>query len=183
MPDGPIEYLHLRVYGTPSLNGMNAVPVQSAILNGSPMKIVQLITDGACVGNPGPGGWACILRYKGQKRELFGSEIQTTNNRMEIMAALMGLTALTERCEVEIVTDSSYLKNGITKWVARWKRNGWRTSEKKPVVNQDLWQDLDAANARHTTQWTWTKGHADHEDNNRCDELATRAAREQIRST
>ncbi|HYP07093.1 MAG TPA: ribonuclease HI [Bryobacteraceae bacterium] len=146
------------------------------------MKKVQLITDGACIGNPGPGGWACILRYGDKKKELFGSERQTTNNRMELTAAVKGLTALREACDVEIVTDSQYVKNGITKWVANWKRNGWRTADKKPVLNQDLWEELDRQNARHNTVWSWTKGHADHEDNNRCDELATSAARSQTSS-
>ena len=146
------------------------------------MKKVQLITDGACIGNPGPGGWACILRYGDKKKELFGSERQTTNNRMELTAAVEGLTALREPCEVEIVTDSQYVKNGITKWVANWKKNGWRTSDKKAVLNQDLWEELDRQNARHHTVWSWTKGHADHVDNNRCDELATTAARQQTRS-
>ena len=146
------------------------------------MKKVQVITDGACIGNPGPGGWACILRYGDKKKELFGSERQTTNNRMELTAAVEGLTALREPCEVEIVTDSQYVKNGITKWVANWKRNGWRTSDKKPVLNQDLWEELDRQNARHQTVWSWTKGHASHVDNNRCDELATAAARQQISS-
>jgi ribonuclease HI len=146
------------------------------------LKKVQLITDGACIGNPGPGGWACILRYGDNKKEIFGSEPQTTNNRMELTAAVKGLTALREACEVEIVTDSQYMKNGIQKWIANWKRNGWRTSEKKPVLNQDLWEELDRQNARHKTVWSWTKGHASHADNNRCDELATAAARNQTRS-
>ena len=146
------------------------------------MKKVQLITDGACIGNPGPGGWACILRYGDNKKEIFGSEPQTTNNRMELTAAVKGLTALREPCEVEIVTDSQYMKNGIQKWIANWKRNGWRTAEKKPVLNQDLWEELDRQNARHKTVWSWTKGHASHADNNRCDELATAAARNQTRS-
>jgi ribonuclease HI len=146
------------------------------------LKKVQLITDGACIGNPGPGGWACILRYGDQKKEIFGSERQTTNNRMELTAAVEGLTALKEPCEVEIVTDSQYVKNGITKWVTNWKRNGWRTSDKKAVLNQDLWEELDRQNARHHTLWSWTKGHASHADNNRCDELATAAARRQINS-
>jgi ribonuclease HI len=146
------------------------------------LKKVQLITDGACIGNPGPGGWACILRYGDNKKEIFGSEPQTTNNRMELTAAVRGLTALREPCEVEIVTDSQYMKNGIQKWIANWKRNGWRTAEKKPVLNQDLWEELDRQNARHKTIWSWTKGHASHADNNRCDELATAAARNQTRS-
>jgi ribonuclease HI len=144
------------------------------------MKRVQLITDGACIGNPGPGGWACILRCGEKKKELVGSEPHTTNNRMEITAAIEGLKALREPCEVEVVTDSEYLKNGITTWIKGWKRNGWKTAAKKPVVNQDLWMLLDDAVARHKMQWTWTKGHANHEDNNRCDELATQAAREQL---
>ena len=144
------------------------------------MKNVQVITDGACVGNPGPGGWACILRYNGHKREMFGSEPQTTNNRMELTAAIEGLEALEHACEVELITDSQYVKNGITQWIHGWKRNGWRTASKSPVVNQDLWMKLEKAAARHKVQWSWTKGHADHEDNNRCDELATRAAREQL---
>jgi ribonuclease HI len=143
------------------------------------MKRVQLITDGACIGNPGPGGWACILRSGEKTKEMFGSEPHTTNNRMEITAAIEGLRALREPCEVEVVTDSEYLKNGITTWIKSWKRNGWKTAAKKPVVNQDLWMMLDELVAKHQMHWTWTKGHADHPDNNRCDELATRAAREQ----
>ncbi len=142
------------------------------------MKNVQLITDGACLGNPGPGGWAVILRYGLQKRELVGAEPQTTNNRMELTAAVQGLAALREPWEVEIVTDSSYLKNGITEWLPRWKRNGWKTAGKQAVKNQDLWMQLDEQVQRHTTRWTWTKGHAGHADNNRADELATLAARE-----
>jgi ribonuclease HI len=144
------------------------------------MKQVQLITDGACIGNPGPGGWACILRSGEKSKEMFGSDPHTTNNRMEITAALEGLRALREPCEVEVVTDSEYLKNGITTWIKGWKRNGWKTAARKPVVNQDLWMLLDEAVARHQMRWTWTKGHASHGDNNRCDELATRAAREQL---
>jgi ribonuclease HI len=143
------------------------------------MKKIQLITDGACLGNPGPGGWACILRFGDKKKEMFGSEPQTTNNRMELTAAMEGLRALREPCEVEVVTDSQYVKNGITQWIHGWKKNGWKTAAKKPVVNQDLWTELDELVSKHKLQWTWTKGHADHDDNNRCDELATRAAREQ----
>jgi ribonuclease HI len=144
------------------------------------MKTVQLITDGACIGNPGPGGWAAILRHGNHKRELFGSEPTTTNNRMELTAAIEGLSAIKEPSEVEVITDSEYVKNGITSWIHGWKRNGWMTSSKKPVVNQDLWSELDRLASKHKTRWTWTKGHADHADNNRCDELATRAAREQL---
>ncbi|HSM76185.1 MAG TPA: ribonuclease HI [Bryobacteraceae bacterium] len=143
------------------------------------MKSVQLITDGSCLGNPGPGGWACILRYGEKRKEMYGSEPNTTNNRMELRAAVEGLRALREGCEVEVVTDSQYVKNGITSWIHGWKRNGWKTAAKKPVVNQDLWQELDSQAARHKTQWSWTKGHATHADNNRCDELAAAAARTQ----
>jgi ribonuclease HI len=143
------------------------------------VKKVQLITDGACLGNPGPGGWAAILRYGEHSKEIYGSEPQTTNNRMELQAAVSGLRALRTACEVEVVTDSQYVKNGITEWIHGWKRNGWRNAKKEPVKNQDLWQELDAASSQHSLTWTWTKGHADHADNNRADELATRAAREQ----
>jgi ribonuclease HI len=144
------------------------------------MKNVQLITDGACLGNPGPGGWAAILRYGDHTRELFGSAPQTTNNRMELTAAIEGLRAIKHPVELEVVTDSEYVKNGISTWIHGWKRNGWKTSAKKPVVNQDLWMELDELASQHKIRWTWTKGHADHDDNNRCDELATRAAREQL---
>jgi ribonuclease HI len=146
------------------------------------VKKVQLITDGACLGNPGPGGWAAILRYAGKTKEIFGSEPHTTNNRMELKAAIEGLRTLREECEVEIVTDSEYMKNGITSWIAGWKKRGWMTAAKKPVVNRDLWEELDFQNQRHRTQWSWTKGHALHEDNNRADELASLAARTQRKS-
>jgi len=141
-----------------------------------------LITDGACLGNPGPGGWACILRYGTQVKEMFGCETHTTNNRMELTAAIEGLRVLREPCEVEVVTDSEYVKNGITQWVVNWKRKGWMTAAKKPVVNRDLWEQLDAQVERHKARWVWTKGHASHTDNNRADELASRAAREQCKS-
>lgn len=143
------------------------------------MKKVKAITDGSCLGNPGPGGWAAILRYNGQAKEMWGSEKHTTNNRMELNAAIEALRALKEACEVELVTDSEYVKNGITSWIHGWKKKGWITSAKKPVVNQDLWMALDEQANRHVMKWEWTKGHASHEDNNRCDELAQRAAREQ----
>ena len=146
------------------------------------MKQVQLITDGACLGNPGPGGWACILRYGEHKVEAFGCEPHTTNNKMELTAAIEGLKRLKENCSVEIITDSEYLKNGITTWIHGWKRKNWVKADKKPVLNRDLWMALDELVTRHETKWKWTKGHAGHEDNNRCDELATRAAREQISS-
>jgi ribonuclease HI len=143
------------------------------------VKKVQLITDGACLGNPGPGGWAVILRHNARVREIFGCASLTTNNRMELTAAIEGLRAVKEPCEVEVVTDSEYVKNGITQWIHAWKRNGWKRSDKKPVLSVDLWQELDEEVRRHKTTWTWTKGHASHSDNNRADELANLAAREQ----
>jgi ribonuclease HI len=147
------------------------------------VKKVSIITDGACKGNPGPGGWASILRYNGVKKEIWGSEPQTTNNRMELRAAIEALRALKQPCEVEITTDSEYLKNGITMWIKGWRARGWMTKEKTPVKNQDLWEELDRLTGIHRTRWLWTKGHADHNDNNRCDELATRAAIEQSASS
>jgi ribonuclease HI len=140
------------------------------------MKKVQAITDGSCLGNPGPGGWAAILRYGSHKKELSGAESETTNNRMELTAAIRALQALHEPCEVQVITDSEYLKNGVESWMGNWKRNGWKTASKKPVSNQDLWIALDHQLSRHRTRWVWTKGHASHEDNNRCDELARAAA-------
>lgn len=146
------------------------------------MKKVQVITDGACIGNPGPGGWAAILRYNEHKKEIWGCEKQTTNNRMELRAAIEGLRALREGCEVEVVTDSEYLKNGITTWIHAWKRKNWMKGPDNPVKNADLWKELDQEVSRHKTTWSWTKGHANHADNNRCDELATWAARQQCKS-
>ena len=146
------------------------------------MKTVRLITDGSCIGNPGMGGWACILRYGDQAKEIFGSAAATTNNRMELTAAIEGLRTLNEQCEVEIVTDSEYVKNGMTKWIVNWKKRGWLTAEKKSVLNRDLWEELDRQVSRHTIKWVWTKGHALHADNNRADELANSAARGQLRS-
>lgn len=143
------------------------------------MKKVQVITDGACLGNPGRGGWAVVIRYGDYKKEIFGFEPHTTNNRMELTAAIEGLRTLRERCDVEVITDSEYVKNGITTWIANWKKRNWVTSQKKPVLNRDLWEELDAQTARHHIAWSWTKGHASHEDNNRADELASLAAREQ----
>jgi ribonuclease HI len=143
------------------------------------VKKIQVITDGACLGNPGRGGWAAILRYGPHKKEIYGCEAHTTNNRMELTAAIEGLRMLKEQCEVEVITDSEYVKNGITMWVPSWKKKGWMTAQKKPVVNRDLWEALDAQAARHSTQWSWTKGHASHEDNNRADELASLAAKTQ----
>ena len=147
------------------------------------MKSVTLITDGSCIGNPGPGGWACLLRHGDRVRELVGSAPQTTNNRMELMAVIQGLSALREPCSVKIVTDSEYVHKGITQWIANWKRKGWQTADKKPVKNQDLWKALDEALASHQIAWQWVKGHATHEDNNRVDQLANDAARSQANSS
>lgn len=140
------------------------------------MKSVALITDGSCLGNPGPGGWAAVLRYGKHERELSGADPETTNNRMEMTAVLEGLSALREPCRVTIEIDSEYVKKGITEWLAGWKRRGWKTASKQPVKNQDLWRRLDEAVARHDVKWRWVKGHAGHADNNRCDELAREAA-------
>ena len=146
------------------------------------MKAVTLVTDGSCLGNPGPGGWAVILRFGDQKKELWGSEPETTNNRMEMTAVIEGLSSLKEPCRVLVEIDSEYVKNGIAKWIDAWKRRGWRTASKQPVKNKDLWQKLDEAIPRHQVQWEWVKGHAWHADNNRCDELARQAAIEQSKS-
>ena len=146
------------------------------------MKTVTLITDGSCLGNPGPGGWAAILRHGERKKEIWGSEPQTTNNRMEMMAVIEGLAAVTEPCKVRVEIDSEYVKNGITQWIHQWKRRGWKTASKQHVKNEDLWRKLDAALAGHALEWHWVKGHADHDDNNRCDELARQAALTQSRS-
>jgi ribonuclease HI len=146
------------------------------------VKKIQIITDGACLGNPGPGGWAAILRFGSHTKEIFGYEPHTTNNRMELTAAIEALRTLKEKCEIEVITDSEYLKNGITSWIVNWKKRNWMTSAKKPVVNRDLWEELDDQVEAHHVKWSWTKGHASHEDNNRADELASLAAREQRRS-
>ena len=129
-------------------------------------------TDGACSGNPGPGGWGAILEYNGRVKELKGGEPLTTNNRMELTAAIKALEALNRAVEVEIHTDSQYLRDGVTKWIHGWKRNGWRTADKKPVKNVELWQALDAALGQHRVSWHWVKGHAGHDLNERADELA-----------
>jgi ribonuclease HI len=133
---------------------------------------VTIWTDGACSGNPGPGGWGVVMRYNGHERELSGGESETTNNRMELKAAIEALSALTRACEVDIYTDSQYVRGGVTGWMENWKRNGWKTSDKKPVKNEDLWRELDAARQRHTIAWHWVKGHAGHPENERADELA-----------
>ena len=135
---------------------------------------VELYTDGACKGNPGPGGWGALLRYGDKEKELCGGESDTTNNRMELMAVIEGLKALSRSCEVILTTDSKYVMQGINDWLAGWKRNGWKTAAKKPVKNQDLWQALDEQCARHKIEWGWVKGHAGHAENERADELANR---------
>ena len=135
-------------------------------------KRVVIHTDGACSGNPGPGGWGAILEFNGRERELSGGEALTTNNRMELTAAIEALSALKGRCAVELHTDSEYLRNGINQWIHRWKRNGWRTAAKKPVKNAELWQALDALAASHDIEWHWVRGHAGHAENERADALA-----------
>lgn len=140
----------------------------------SDSEMVEMYTDGACRGNPGPGGWGVLLRYKDVEKNLYGGEAQTTNNRMELMAAIQGLEALQRGCEVKLTTDSQYVKNGITQWMTNWKKRGWKTADKKPVKNQDLWQRLDKAVARHQVEWHWVKGHAGHAENEMADQLANR---------
>ena len=139
------------------------------------MKKVTIYSDGGCHGNPGPGAWAAVLQYGKHVREITGGTAATTNNRMELMAAIESLNMLKEACDIDFHTDSEYVRNGITQWLAGWKRNGWRTAAKKPVKNADLWQQLDAANARHTVRWHWVKGHAGNDLNERCDELVQEA--------
>ena len=139
---------------------------------------VEVFTDGACKGNPGPGGWGAILRAKGQERELRGAEALTTNNRMELTAAIEALKALKRPCSVKLTTDSVYVRDGITKWVHGWQRNGWRTADRKPVKNADLWQALVAAAAPHRVEWHWVKGHNGHAENERADQLANLAVAE-----
>lgn len=138
------------------------------------MKLVEIFTDGACRGNPGPGGWGAFMRFGTIEKSLYGGEKLTTNNRMELLAAIEGLAALKEPCEVVITTDSQYVRKGITEWLAGWKRNGWRTAAKAPVKNADLWQRLDAENQRHTVEWRWVKGHSGHRENDLADSLANR---------
>ena len=135
-------------------------------------SVAEVYTDGACSGNPGPGGWGAVLGWQGKTREISGGEAATTNNRMELMAAIAALESLTRPVTVRIHTDSTYVKDGITQWIHRWKRNGWKTANKKPVKNEDLWRRLDAALARHDVSWHWVKGHAGHPGNERADALA-----------
>jgi ribonuclease HI len=140
------------------------------------LPAVEMFTDGACRGNPGPGGWAALLRMGEKERELSGGEPATTNNRMELLAAIRGLQALKRPCRVSLHTDSMYVRDGITKWVHNWRRNGWRTSDKKPVKNAELWQELCEAASTHRVEWKWVRGHAGHPENERVDELACAAA-------
>jgi len=146
------------------------------------MKTVEAFTDGGCRGNPGLGGWGAVLRFGTYEKELKGSESETTNNRMELMAAISALTALSEPCSVVLTTDSTYVKDGITKWIRNWKANGWRTAAKKPVKNKDLWQQLDVQCLHHTVDWRWVKGHTGHEGNERADALANQAMDEVVRN-
>jgi len=139
------------------------------------MSTVNIWTDGACSGNPGPGGWGAILKYGDVEKELSGAEAATTNNRMELMGAISALEALKRETKVTLHTDSKYVMDGVTKWIHGWKKNGWKTADKKPVKNEDLWKRLDAANASHDVTWKWVKGHADDVMNNRADELARSA--------
>ncbi|NKB48171.1 MAG: ribonuclease HI [Alphaproteobacteria bacterium] len=144
----------------------------------SDLPVVDIYTDGACSGNPGPGGWGVLLRYNDHESELMGGELETTNNRMEMMAAIMALEGLKRPAQANIHTDSTYLRDGITKWIHNWKANGWRTAAKKPVKNVDLWQRLETAIEPHDVHWHWVKGHAGHPENERADMLAGLALRQ-----
>ena len=145
------------------------------------MAEVTIYTDGACKGNPGPGGWGALLRAGAAERELFGGEPQTTNNRMELTAVIQGLSALTRRCSVDVYTDSEYVRNGITSWIHGWRARGWKTADRKPVKNLDLWQKLDALNGSHDVSWHWVRGHAGDPGNERADQLANRGVESVIR--
>jgi ribonuclease HI len=145
------------------------------------LPLVEMFTDGACRGNPGPGGWAALLRMGEKEKEFGGGEPLTTNNRMELMAAIRGLQALKKPCRVELHTDSVYVRDGITRWIHNWRRNGWRTSDRKPVKNAELWQELIDAAEPHHVEWRWVKGHSGHPDNDRVDALACTEADEQRR--
>ncbi len=138
-------------------------------------EVVRIWTDGACRGNPGPGGWGAVLRYRDRERELYGAEACTTNNRMELLAAIRALEALRRPCTVELTTDSQYLQKGIAEWLPRWKARGWRTADRRPVKNAELWQRLEELASRHRVRWRWVRGHAGHPENERADALANRA--------
>ena len=139
------------------------------------MNTVEIFTDGACKGNPGPGGWAALLRYGGREQELSGAERETTNNRMELTAAIRALAALKRKCRVQVTTDSEYVKNGITIWLPQWKRRNWKTTDRKPVKNVDLWQQLETLTQVHEVSWHWVRGHSGHPENERMDLLAVAA--------
>jgi ribonuclease HI len=139
---------------------------------------VEIYTDGACRGNPGPGGWGALMRCGDQEREIYGGEPATTNNRMELTAAIRALETLKRRCQVEVYSDSKYLRDGITTWLSDWKRRGWKTADRKPVKNQDLWEQLDALAAAHDVEWHWVRGHDGHPENERADQLANRGVDE-----
>lgn len=139
------------------------------------MDVVEIYTDGACRGNPGPGGWGAVLRYKGTEKELCGAEADTTNNRMELMAAIKALESLKRHCRVSLTTDSVYVRSGITEWMHGWKKKNWMTASKKPVKNIDLWQQLDQVSSQHEIDWHWVKGHSGHRENDRADALANLA--------
>jgi ribonuclease HI len=149
----------------------------------SPDETVEIFTDGACRGNPGPGGWGALLRYGDVEKELRGAAPDTTNNRMELTAAIMALETLKRPCTVMLTTDSQYVKNGITQWLQDWKRRGWKTSDKKPVKNIDLWHQLDAAVSRHQVSWHWVEGHSGHAENERADQLANMAIDEMLENS
>ena len=146
----------------------------------SHLKRVEIFSDGACRGNPGPGGWGVLMRYAGHEKSLYGGESNTTNNRMELRAVIEGLEALAEPCEVIVTTDSQYVRKGMTEWIHRWKKNGWRTASKTRVKNDDLWIKLDALVALHQTQWHWVKGHSGHRENEIADQLANRGIEENL---
>ena len=144
--------------------------------------LVEIFTDGACRGNPGPGGWGVLLRYNDSEKELYGAEPETTNNRMELLAAIRGLQELKRKCRVRLTTDSTYVKNGITQWIDDWKRRNWKTAGKKPVKNADLWLQLDKITAEHDVEWCWVRGHSGHPENEFVDMLANRAIDELLNS-
>ena len=146
-------------------------------------QIVEAYTDGACRGNPGPGGWGVLLRYGDHEKELYGAEPNTTNNRMELMAAIQALEKLNRECRVILTTDSEYVRKGITEWLGNWKKRGWKTASKQPVKNQDLWQRLDSAATQHNVEWHWVRGHTGHPENERADQLANKGIDELLRNS